>query len=121
MATRWSPDTCKCVLEYDGIAEDGTYINPVIVNLCQDHHALNLPSAQAHFDRTKDDNQFKNQSITALAELGHAPEEIDFAYDKEFNLTLKLPQRVNAQARQTAQSHAKGKFQKAKADRLKVE
>lgn len=120
MTTRWKPDTCDCILEYDGINEDGSYVNPVIIQTCPDHEKLGL-LAEQKFHRCKEDNQFKNRSIAALEELGHNPEEVGFAYDKDFILTLKLPSRISAAGRTTALSHIKGKFQKAQADRLKVE
>ena len=36
MATRWQPDTCSCILEFDGIKGD-EFINPVVVKLCKQH------------------------------------------------------------------------------------
>lgn len=120
MATTWRPDTCECVLQYDGIDEQGEYINPVLIKHCEKHKALG-DLGLAAFHRCKDDNQFKNQSIAALEELGHSPEEIGFEYDNDFKLTLKLPSRVAAAGKIAAQNHIKSKFTKAKADRLKVE
>ena len=120
MTTRWKPDTCKCVLEYDGIDENGDYINPVLVAQCDEHKALGHSGVHA-FHRSKEDNQLKNVSIAALEELGHNPTEIDFAYDKDFNLSLKLPSRESTARKITALNHLKSKFTKAQSDRIKVE
>lgn len=37
MATRWSPDTCKCVLVYDAAGQSGKLTAVTIENACHLH------------------------------------------------------------------------------------
>lgn len=49
MGTRWRPDTCACVLVYDGLEESGRPINPVVEHDCGAHGKWE--DAYVHFAR----------------------------------------------------------------------
>lgn len=57
--TRWSPDTCKCVLEYEWDDQDRPTVHTFskLVNACDLHGKLDLKDI---FDRVKKDNRTKN-------------------------------------------------------------
>lgn len=57
MRYRWRPDTCECIVGYDGV-ENEQMVNPVVVQPCALHAGLMSPSEMlAH---VMDRNQYKN-------------------------------------------------------------
>lgn len=71
--TRWSPDTCSCILEYswdDTTSEDTrTHTPTAIVQRCTAHQ--NLPDTNTHFNGVADENRLKNFSLDEI--LQNAP------------------------------------------------
>lgn len=57
--TRWSPDTCKCVLEYewDDLDRPTVHTFSKLINACDLHGKIDLKDI---FARIKKDNQTKN-------------------------------------------------------------
>ena len=70
--TRWSPDTCECILEYtwdDSVPEDQRVHTPTsIVNKCSEHSGLS--DSNTH-DAVKEENPRKNLSLDEI--LQNAP------------------------------------------------
>lgn len=58
--TRWKPDTCKCVLEYewDDTQEDPTFTIKTVANKCKDHSGISVDKAL--YDTVLAENQMKN-------------------------------------------------------------
>jgi hypothetical protein len=87
--TRWSPDTCKCVLEYtwdDSIPEDQRVHTPAnIVFKCDKHIIVDSSTI---YDSVKDENQTKNQVLATIAE--ELPEFAVITTDKQ-GVTTKTP------------------------------
>ena len=75
--TRWSPDTCGCVIDFewdrDLLATSRVHTGKNIVKDCPDHSGLKTPTA--FYDAILDENQRKNkvrqdilENVSALAE-----------------------------------------------------
>lgn len=68
--TRWSPDTCDCVLEYDW--DDSVPDNQIItsykttVNQCSNHLHLTGNNKKDTYDSVNEENKRKNGTITEL-------------------------------------------------------
>src|SRR5215217_5866543 len=71
--TRWSPDTCQCVLEYswdDTQSENTrTHTPTTIVSKCPAH--ATIADTNTHFNVIMDENPRKNQSLDEI--LQNAP------------------------------------------------
>jgi hypothetical protein len=86
---RWRPDTCSCVLEYNGSNEKANLAK--VVNLCPSH---------ANADEAHDDNILKNRAVGKVHEAVVAkdpsvgPEEISWRFDRNRQLFLKVPSRT---------------------------
>lgn len=65
MVTRWSPDTCDCVLEYD---DQFNLIN--VVQRCTAHQ--NLANNAAVYNTVKDENPRKNIGLDLILQNGPA-------------------------------------------------
>lgn len=62
MTTRWEPDTCKCIIEYDSIDDQGNFVNLVHVRKCTAH------AAKEHMDVVQE-NRTKNEIVNEAAML----------------------------------------------------
>lgn len=90
--TRWSPDTCDCVLEYewdDSEPEDQrTHAFAVADAVCT-HHQVHDNRSQL-FDAVAEENTRKNKAVNAL--VGAAPRLVDhppsFAFDGNRNVEV---------------------------------
>ena len=63
MVTRWQPDTCECIIEYN---EDGTLSN--VVNACDAHQG---DDEETVYQNVKEENPRKNKSFKEI--LDNAP------------------------------------------------
>lgn len=62
---RWSPDTCKCVFDFDPDPLDGSnQILKDVVNRCADHSGLDAEDLHQHV--LKGENQVKNKVHSKL-------------------------------------------------------
>jgi hypothetical protein len=109
--TRWSPDTCECVIDYqwdqDVPQEERVHTPYAIVKQCQYHKALSL---QAHYDVLQDENPRKNKMIGHLMEQhGLKLEEIKWNYDAQRVLHVFVSQ-LAAKRRYSVQAHADTSF-----------
>lgn len=93
--TRWSPDTCGCILEYewdDSVEESQrTHTATRVVVTCKEHSKLD---ESERFDRVKEENILKNQVET---ELLSKPELtiIDTDGTKKFKQNVKFDWKFN--------------------------
>lgn len=65
--TRWSPDTCECVVEYEWDTEQlvtsRSHTGKNVVTACPRHSA---PTPDAHFNVVVNDNKLKNDALKVL-------------------------------------------------------
>jgi hypothetical protein len=110
--TRWSPDTCSCVIEYqwdDSVpADTRTHTPATIDKQCARHSGMWLA---AHFNTLTDENPRKNKIIDAI--LAQLPslvlDDITWAYDAGNVLNISSPKFTAAQ-KVTLQTLANTKF-----------
>lgn len=89
--TRWSPDTCGCVIEYEWDDTEEPRVHRVknIIRQCPLHKTLEIP--EDVFDAIVNDNRTKNIVVTRVAELISAKaEDIAFSFDDKRQLHLQL-------------------------------
>lgn len=77
--TRWSPDTCKCVLEYDwdSSVPDNERVHTVarVIHACEFHQGK---TKEKHFEDVLAENQGKNKMHAKILESGSsAVEEVE--------------------------------------------
>lgn len=95
--TRWRPDTCKCIMEYqwdDTVPQDQrTHSVSKIVEACPIH--TGQPDKETHYNIVKDENQSKNKAVGLLvktfAKLDGGAEEIKWRFDENRNIILSHP------------------------------
>ena len=87
--TKWKPDTCNCVIEFDGHNPDGTQ-NVTSISKCAEH----VSDALAH-KTVLDENQSKNKAIGSLIadnpEMKGRESEVLFTFDAKRDIVLSLP------------------------------
>ena len=86
--TRWKPDTCDCVIEYEWdteVAQEQRVHTLKTIKSCQPHY--HLPSDQAYQQVIKE-NQLKNKIHSTI--LHNMPEVVDTQTDSQGNALLKL-------------------------------
>ena len=88
--TRWSPDTCGCVVEYewdDALPEEErVHTAGNIVNRCPAHSANHFSDNTDHYSTVLEENQRKNITIAEAMDLH--PEEL-VTMDENGNKILK--------------------------------
>lgn len=89
MTTRWKPDTCGCVIEFDGHNPDGTQ-NVISFQRCKDHESdVDAPK------KVLDENQSKNKAIGKLVEdhpeMKGRESEVLCTFDAKRDVVLSLP------------------------------
>ncbi len=93
--TRWSPDTCGCVVDYEwndkqpGNIRDHTL--KTIVQFCPAHQGL---SDAEVFLAVFDENKRKNKTLKKAGELKGAeiePDAISWSFDQNRRLDINLP------------------------------
>lgn len=86
---RWRPDTCDCVIDFDGHNPDGTQ-NVISISKCAAHSS----DALAH-KTVLDENQSKNKAIGQLLtdnpEMKGRESEVLFTFDAKRDVVLSLP------------------------------
>lgn len=86
--TRWHPDTCGCVIDYewDGDLAEDARVHTVVSHLpCPAH-------AEAEHEVVTEENQQKNQAVAAVLSAAPdlSPEAVAFAYDAKRHLRLRV-------------------------------
>ncbi len=71
MTTRWSPDTCSCVVEYDE-----NMVHVATISACPKHAAL--AHSSAHLDAVLAHNRAKNAAAQWLSDLGVQPLSVHY-------------------------------------------
>ncbi|MBA7608869.1 hypothetical protein ES703_16053 [subsurface metagenome] len=89
--TRWSPDTCGCILEYewdDTLDENArTHSFKKAVKLCEHHKALIADKA---YDEVLSENTRKNQAFGLAKEVKPELEMEDYTWSFDANRKLKV-------------------------------
>lgn len=84
--TRWRPDTCNCVLEYEWDNEDNPvniqYTNKKIIEVCEYH------SGVEDFDYILNENKEKNKTFEYI--LNNFPNLVDEKEDEHGNISRNL-------------------------------
>jgi hypothetical protein len=96
--TRWTPDTCGCVLEYewdDALPVDARVHRAVDAVPCAIHasihqaRAARAGEAHRHLHATVvEENRRKNQTLAALAEAGHDVAGLGWHFDQTRTLRI---------------------------------
>ena len=104
--TRWSPDTCGCILEYtwDTEAPDGqrSHTFKTAVRVCQTHAALGHVAGLTHYSAVLDENQRKNLVLGIAQSLlaSIAPEDYVWAFGPTRALSVRIARLSNPQKTQ---------------------
>lgn len=82
---RWKPDTCSCefmlLVDYDE-----TLKCELVVGACKAH---NTGTPDEIFQKAHKENVYKNKCVAEVCKDHNVqPGEVDWKFDKEFNLTL---------------------------------
>lgn len=111
--TRWSPDTCGCVVEYewdDAVAQNArTHSIANVVQRCARHQHVAFDAAVDHFAQLVDENPRKNKLIVRLKTQFPAVFDADgnflgsYSFDANHVLTVIIPG-ITSQQRTTAQT-----------------
>ncbi len=98
--TRWSPDTCGCVLEYewDNALEgsERTHAFKRVVKLCSEHERLGF-QGKAAYDQVKSENTGKNRARgLIMQELSLTHEDLEkyvwfFNESRQLQVSVTLP------------------------------
>ena len=84
--TTWHPDTCACVIKYDGVDDvTGDLINPVAIKTCRKHADLLGPALAS---RLLDHNRGKNQLTAQLIDAGADSKVLQVSYDTADNFVV---------------------------------
>lgn len=85
MSIIWRPDTCECILEYNGSNEPANFIKAFAQ--CP-FHAGDAQGQTAHGE-----NVFKNVAVTKVVETVTKlkPEDVEWSYDAQRKLKLVIP------------------------------
>ena len=95
--TTWSPDTCKCEIEYewdDTVSQElRTHNVSKVIKACAIHAAQ--PSKESHYVEVLDENQSKNKAIGLLvktiAKLDGGENEVKWRFDENRDVILSHP------------------------------
>lgn len=98
--TRWSPDTCGCVLEYDWDdtkeGADRVHTFKKVIKLCPEHESLGF-QGKAAYNQVMSENQGKNRAWGLIKqELNLADEDLDkyvwfFNASRQLQVSVTLP------------------------------
>lgn len=98
--TRWSPDTCDCILEYewDEALEDSDRVHTFkkVVKLCSEHERLGF-QGKAAYDQVKSENTGKNRAWGLIKqELGLTNKDLEkyiwfFDEGRQLQVSVTLP------------------------------
>ena len=105
--TRWQPDTCKCIIEYewDGDADPTTRTHSVVNTIPCEFHTKHSNHEEV-FEDVKAENTRKNVVINELNK------EVDWEYDDKRELKIDLSSLSEAEkidARDKLSKHGKVK------------
>lgn len=86
MSTRWQPDTCECIIEFDGVDETtGDLINPVHIKTCNKHEGL---EGEKLGKALLNHNRLKNQVVQEAIAQGADEKKVAAHYDANDNLVI---------------------------------
>lgn len=88
--TRWKPDTCNCVLEYewdDQEPSDTRVHTPITVEACEVHSSIT--DVASGFDAVLQENKYKNEAVAVLMEKLPA-KSVEIVTDKDGSVRKEL-------------------------------
>lgn len=65
MVTRWSPDTCDCIIEYDN-----DFVLVRIIRQCEFHAAMSQATDVDIYNSVKEENPRKNKALQEILDRG---------------------------------------------------
>jgi hypothetical protein len=92
--TRWGPDTCECVIEYewDDAVPDSqrTHTISKIVSKCSAHSKLS--DGETHFLNVLDENTTKNKAFEIVKSKAPTldPDNFKYSFDKDRKLVVDV-------------------------------
>jgi len=92
--TRWSPDTCGCVIDYewdDAVPDsERTHIISKVITKCPAHASVGLPNI--HFTQVLDENTTKNKAFEIVLSKAPAltPDNFRYSFDKNRKLVVDV-------------------------------
>lgn len=109
--TRWSPDTCGCVLEYewDNALEGSARVHSFkrVVKLCSEHERLGF-QGKAAYDQVMSENKGKNRAWGLIKqELNLIDEDIEkyvWFFDESRQLQVSVTQAIAVEKKQEIQA-----------------
>ena len=113
--TRWSPDTCGCVIDFEWDTNDpnAPHVGKTVVSACECHPS---EDAVTHHSKLLEENQGKNKALKIIADnlAGYAnltdtgstiPDtaKLSFAFDKDRKIIITA-KKISEQDRSTVQA-----------------
>ena len=85
--TRWSPDTCDCIIDFEWDTEDpnAQHTTKSIVKACSFHKGM---AAAEHHSVVLSENQMKNKAVQIVAKGNIPLDKIAFSFDKDRKLNI---------------------------------
>lgn len=117
--TRWSPDTCGCIVEYEWDdtkpASERTHSFKNAIKLCEYHKALSGTKA---YDEVSSENTRKNQAFGLVKQIKPELELEDYtwSFDAKRKLKVGFLGKLNAIEKAAAQAKLDEKFGAGKAE-----
>ncbi len=113
--TRWSPDTCDCVLVYgwdsDDISKEHTFLRAE--KLCAHHKDLASKDA---YDKVLDENRRKNRAFKVAKDVGIEPDDFTFSFDGSRKLKVGFLGKLNSTQKAELQAKFDNEFGTDKAE-----
>lgn len=114
--TRWSPDTCGCILiyEWDGDNPNHQHTFVEAEHLCAAHNGY---SPSIAYDKVKDENRRKNRAYAiAKGVAGINLDDFTFSFDNNRKLKVGFLGKLNASQRAELQTQLDAEFGASKAE-----
>lgn len=117
--TRWSPDTCGCVLEYewDDAQDEKTRTHSFkrVVKLCEHHKALAVDKA---YDQVVSENTRKNIVFGEVQKIKPdiTPDDYTWSFDDKRKLKVGFLGKLQADKRGNLQTQLDSKFGEGKVE-----
>lgn len=113
--TRWSPDTCRCVLEYewdDALPDNQrTHSYSKVIRLCPEHEQLGLTGKKL-YDQVLSENTCKNAVWSMAKETLSSLELGDFtwSFDTERKLKVGFLGKLTANQKMSLRAQCESRF-----------
>ena len=113
--TRWSPDTCDCILiyEWDGDNPNHQHIFVEAEHLCAAH---NGDSPSIAYGKVKDENRRKNRAFKMAKDAGIELDDFTFSFDDNRKLKVGFLGKLNSAQKAELQAQFDNEFGANKAE-----